>query len=99
MTDLDARLAVAVIGTNVVIDFGTHEAAMAGIERVQVLAAAAARPAGLDVERLARALAMTEVGCWASGARHDPSTDDEQHARDAADIAREYAALRGEDPR
>lgn len=42
-------------------------------------------------EALARALGLTEVGCWANRPLHGPEQDDEAHARDAAAI---LAALR-----
>lgn len=48
------------------------------------------KPWPIDVERLARALATTEVGCWATGARHSAAMDNEQHRRDAERIAAAY---------
>jgi hypothetical protein len=61
-------------------------------------AALAAPAAPLDVERLARALALAEVNCWAnpeSGHKiTDPDDGTAAHRRDAEAIAREYARQR-----
>jgi hypothetical protein len=56
---------------------------------------AIAREGGVLVteERLAWALAMTEVGCWANPPHHSAAQDDEVHRRDAAALIR---ALREE---
>lgn len=61
--------------------------------RLRVAAVTPVETPGLDVERLARALALTEVGCWANKPVHEPEQDDEVHARDAAAIAAEYARI------
>ncbi len=49
--------------------------------------------AELDVDRLARALELTEVGCWANPVTHSAAQDEERHRRDATRIAAEYARL------
>ncbi len=48
----------------------------------------------VDADTLARALARTEVGCWATGARHSSSQDDAVHHSDAVRI---LAALDGDE--
>lgn len=55
----------------------------------------AAAETRLDVERLARALELTEINCWTNPFHHRPDDADEhrQHRIDAEAIAREYARL------
>lgn len=77
-------------------DMGIEDGEVVLLSEATVRAALAAQPAPqppLDVERLAEALALTEVGCWATGARHTPEQDNQQHGRDAEAIAAAYAAL------
>ncbi len=59
-------------------------------------AALAESPPALDAERLAAALAVAEVNCWADDLSGHKITDEDggtaAHRRDAIAIAREYAA-------
>lgn len=59
ITPVRFRVAVTVIGTNLVMDYGTKEAAIAALEAMEARTVLVSE--GLDVERLARALEAVDL--------------------------------------